>query len=384
MLGEWGLASEITYLNHGTVGATPIRVLKAQQAIRDEIERQPARYLLRELSEISVGMPRAELPRMRIAANAVAAFVGAKGADLVFVDNATAGVNAVLRSFDFKPRDEILITDLAYGAVANIAAFVARERGTRVNTVTMPHPVRDSQSVIKTIEDALTSRTRIAVIDHVSSESALVLPLREIAELCRKRGVPVLADGAHTPGMLALNIAELGVDWYVANLHKWAWAPRSCGFLWATPERQKALHPPVISWGLDKGFTAEFDWVGTRDPSPYLAAPDAIQWMNELGFARVRTYNHHLVWEAATLLSESWGTKFLTPKTMIGSMATMPLPMYLGSTKEDANRLRDKLLFTSKIEVQIHPWHGQLWMRLSAQIYNETSDFEKLVEAIDA
>jgi isopenicillin-N epimerase len=382
MRGEWQLDPEITYLNHGTVGATPTRVLMAQQAIRDEIERQPARYLLRELSEISVGVSQPEWPRLRQAAEAVAAFVGVKGSDLVFVDNATAGINAVLRSFDFEPGDEILITDLAYGAVANTAAYVARERGARLVTATTPYPIKNAQLITEAIEKSLTPKTRVAIIDHISSESALLLPVVEIAELCQEKNVAILVDGAHTPGMIPLNISELNVDWYVANLHKWAWAPRSCGFLWAKPERQRELHPPVISWGLDKGYTAEFDWVGTRDPSPYLAAPAAIQFMTELGIDAIRTHNHHLAWNAATLLAQSCKTTLSTPKTMIGSMATVPLPPKLGATKEAAFAVRDKLLFEKKIEVQVHPWHGQLWVRLSAQIYNELSDFEKLARAV--
>jgi isopenicillin-N epimerase len=380
MLEHWLLDPEIIYLNHGTVGATPRRVLAAQQAIRDEIERQPSRFLLRELVGL-VGVSPPVKTKMRMAADAIAEFVSAQGRDLVFVDNATTGVNAVLRSLDLNEGDEILITDLAYGAVANVAAFVARERGAHVKTLTMPYPAEPS-IYVETIAKALNPRTRIAIIDHITSESALVMPLTEIASHCRKKRVAVLADGAHAPGILPLNIPALDVDWYIANLHKWAYAPRSSGFLWVKSARQNDLHPPVVSWGFEQGFTEEFDWVGTRDPSPYLAAPEGTALMRELGEEAIRAYNHALAWDAARMLSERWGTQFKTPEAMIGSMATIPLPLSWGSTKEDAFRLRDALLFKDRIEAQVHAWRGRLWVRISAQIYNEMSDYEYLAEAV--
>jgi isopenicillin-N epimerase len=382
MRAHWALDPAVTYLNHGTVGSPPRRVLAAQQAIRDAIERQPARYLVRELADVGDGAPRTMRPRLRTAADAVAGFLGARGEDLAFVDNATAGVNAVLRSLRFEPGDEILLTDHAYGAVARVAEFVARQWGARVATVELPFPRTDPAAVVEAIAGALGPRTRIAIVDHVTSETALVLPLAEIAARCRARGVPVLVDGAHAPGALDLELPALGVDWYAANLHKWAWAPRSCGILWASPARQKDLHPPVISWGLDKGFTHEFDWVGTRDPSAYLAAPEGIAWMRELGLEAVRGYNHALAWEGACGLAGRWGTAFEIGETMVGVMATIPLPGRMGTTREDAQRLKDGLLFEDRIEVATHARHGRVWVRISAQIYNQPSDLERLAEAV--
>jgi isopenicillin-N epimerase len=244
---------------------------------------------------------------MRVAADAMAAFLGTRGDDLVFVDNATTGMNAVLRSFPFRAGDEILILDLAYGAIKNVAAFVARERGATLRPVELPYPIHDPGAVKESIVAALGPRTRLAIVDHITSESALLLPLAEIAAACRARGVAVVADGAHAPGAIALDIPSLGVDWYVANLHKWAYAPRSSGILWAPPERQAGLHPPVISWGLDQGFAAEFDLVGTRDPSPHLAAPEGVESMKISGLEAVRAYNHALAWEAASLSHRRWG-----------------------------------------------------------------------------
>src|SRR5215467_13260044 len=249
MRAEWALDPEITYLNHGTVGAIPRRVLTAQQAIRDEVERRPSQFLLRDVSGL-VGKPRQTPTLMRIAAGHVATFINAREPDVVFVDNATTGVNAVLRSLPFEPGDELLLTDHNYGATARIAAFVARERQARVVTVTVPYPAFDPEQLVQGIKRAITSRTRVAVVDHITSETALIFPLKAIADACRSRGIAVLVDGAHAPGVLPLDVPALGVDWYVANLHKWAHAPRSSGFLWADPQHQASLHPAVISWGL--------------------------------------------------------------------------------------------------------------------------------------
>ena len=384
MLAHWLLDPAITYLNHGTVGAPPRRVLEAQQRIRDEIERQPSRFLLRELSSTTVGMPRSSLPRMRAAAEEVASFLGARGEDLVFVDNATTGINAVLGSFDLREGDEVLITDQAYGAIRNAATFHAGVRGARVRVVELPPPARGPSAFLEAVLAAIGPRTRLAVMDHVTSESALVLPIADIVARCRERGVAVLVDGAHAPGALALDVPAIGADWYVGNLHKWAHAPRSSGFLWAAKERQQGLHPPVISWGLEKGFTAEFDWVGTKDPTPYLAAPEGILFMRELGPEAMRAHSHGVAWEAARLLGERWKTPYEIPEEMVGTMVTVPLPDRLGSSSEDAARIRDALLLEDRIEVQLHAWKGRLWTRVSAQIYNDIADVERLAAAITA
>ena len=381
MRAQWGLDPAVTYLNHGTVGAPPLRVLAAQQAIRDAIERQPSRYLLRELAQIAVET-QAATPRMRVAAAAVGEFVGARGADLVFVDNVTSGINAVLRSLEFEAGDEILVTDLGYGAVTNTASYVARRCGASVRTVELPLPAAGAGAIADAYVAALGPRTRLAIVDHITSESALILPVLEIAARCHTRGVPVLVDGAHAPGAIALDVPALGADWYAANLHKWAFSPRSCGFLWAAAERQAEIHPPVISWGLDQGWTAEFDWVGTRDPSAYLAAPEGIAFQREFGLEALRAYNHALAWEAARMLSARFGTAPGVPEAMVGTMATIPLPQALGSLSEHAVALRNALLFEDGIEVQMHVARGQLCVRISAQIYNELADYERLADAV--
>ncbi len=387
MLDLWHLDPALAYLNHGTVGAVPKRVLAAQRAIQDEIERNPALALLRELTEVRVGVPTGKRPRLRAVADEVAPFFGARGEDLMFVDNATTGANAVLRSLKLAAGDEILVTDHGYGGVTNAARFVAREAGASLRTVVMPDPIARPSQVTDAIVAALgpgADRVRLVVVDHVAADSALIFPVRAIVDACHALGVPVLVDGAHAPGAIALDIPSLGADWYVGNLHKWLWAPRSSAVLWVSPQRHEGLHPTVISWGLDQGLSAEFDLVGTRDPSPYLAVPAALALRRELGGEEaIRGYNHALVWQAAGALTARWGTTYVVPESMVGPMATVPLPSALGSTLDDAARLKDALLFEDGIELNVKAIHGGLRARLAAQIYNDMADFERLGAAVE-
>lgn len=380
-LAHWPLDPHGVYLNHGTVGVTPTRILAVQRGILDEIERHPARFLLRELAAVNVGESRGPSLRLRAAADAIAPFYGVRGDDLVFVDNATTGANAVLRSFPFQAGDEVLVTDLGYGGVTRAAMFATRERGATVRTVTMPWPFRP-EALERAWIDAVGPRTRMAIVDHISAESALVFPLAAIARGLRAKGVAVLADGAHAPGSIPLDIASIGVDWYVGNLHKWGWTPRSSGILWAPPERQTGLHPAVISWGLDEGYTKEFDLVGTRDPSPHLSAPAAVALFREWGVEAVQRYMHDLAWQAGHRLAERWGTAFDTPESLIGTMVTVPLPPSLGRTRDEALALRASLLYDAGIEVQVHAYREQLHARVSAQVYNDFSDIDRLAEAV--
>ena len=381
MREHWLLDPDCTYLNHGTVGAPPRRVLEKQQALRDEIERQPARFLLRELAGHRLPPWRTE-SRLREAAGSVAEFLGSRSEDLVFVPNVTTGLNAVLRSIPLAPGDDIVMSDLAYGAIALAGAVATRERGATLRTVEMPYPVRDPDAIVEAITSALTPRTKLAVVDHITALTALVLPVTSIAAECHARGVPVLIDGAHVPGSLALDIPSIGADWYVANLHKWAHAPRACGILWAAPDRQRDLQHPVVSWGRGLGFREEFEWNGTSDPTSCLAAPEGIALLREWGFDAVLDYMHNLAWEAASVLTDRWRTTLETPRAMVGAMVTVPLPEAAGATDDDAARLRLALLVEDRIEVQLRAWRGRLWVRVSAQVYNDRSDMAQLAEAV--
>lgn len=383
LLDLWALDPALAYLNHGTVGAPPRRVLAAQQAIRDEIERQPSRYLLRELTDVRVGRPTGRTPRLREAAAEVAAFLGARADDLVFVDNATTGANAVLGAVPLDAGDEILVTDLGYGGVNNAARFVARLAGARVVTATTPDPGAPPEAFVDAIAAAIGPRTRLAIVDHIASDTTLVLPIAAVGAACRARGVPLLVDGAHAPGALDLDLDALGVDWYVGNLHKWAWAPRSSAILRVDPSRRANLHPTVVSWGLDQGLAYEFDLVGTRDPTPHLAAPEGLRMLRELGVEAVRAYNHDLAWRGGRELASRWGTTLAVPESMVGCMVSVPLPERFEATDERAARLRDELLFEDGVEVHVYARRGRLWVRVAVQIYNDESDLARLGAAIE-
>jgi len=381
MLEHWLLDPGCIYLNHGTVGAPPRRVLAAQQALRDEIERQPSRFILREL-HLEQPAPWRAQSRLREALEHVAPFVGARADDLAFVTNVTTGVSAVLRSVPLAPGDEVVITDLAYGGVALAAKAATQDRGATLRIAQTPFPLCAAQQVVDAIAAALTARTRLVVVDHVTAQTALVLPVAAIVAACHERGIPVVVDGAHAPGSIAVDIATLGADWYAANLHKWAHAPRPCGILWARPDRQAPLHHPVASWGYGGGFHQEFDHVATIDPTSYLAAPEGIALLREWRFERVLAYIHQLAWDAGQILTTCWGTTLDAPRAMIGAMVTVPLPEAAGSTPADATKLRLQLLVEDRIEVPVHAWRGRLWTRVSAQVYNERSDVERLAEAV--
>ena len=375
---DWLLDPAVTYLNHGTVGAPPRRVLEHQRALSDEIERQPARFMLRELAD-----PEAEgaRSRMREAAADVAAFVGVLADDFVFVDNITEAANAVLRSFPLTSDDEVIITSLGYGGVSNAATYAARLAGATLTTIEMPRPGAPMHAFVETIESALTPATRIVLVDHITASTALVLPLAEIADACHAAGALVLADGAHVPGNIELDISALGVDWYAANLHKWAWAPRSAGFLWTSPEQQVHLRPTVTSWGLDHGLAAEFDLPGTHDPTPVLTAPFAISLMKERGLEAIYAYNHELAWWAGHTLAEAWGTTFATPEEMIGAMVTVQLPSRFDATVDAAEAARTGLE-QAGIEVPVYATPTGLETRVSAQIYCDADDIEALAKAV--
>ena len=381
MLEHWLLDPDYAYLNHGTVGAPPRRVLQTQQALRDEMERQPSRFVLRELGGEQPA-PWRQVSRLREALGQIAPFFAARPDDLAFVQNVTTGVNAVIRSVPLRPGDEILLTDLGYGAVALTAGVVAGERGAAVRTVELPYPLRDAGQVVDAIAAALTPRTRLAVVDHITARTALVLPVAAIVAACHARGVPVLVDGAHAPGSIALDIPAVGADWYAANLHKWAHAPRACGILWARPEHQPTLHHPVVSWGSGRGFHAEFDHYATSDSTGYLAAPDGLALLREWDFAAVLGYMHGLAREAGRALTTRWGTTIDTPDDMIGAMITVPLPAAAGTTMDEAEQLRTRLLVEYRVEVQMHAWRGRVWARVSAQIYNDLADVDRLADAV--
>lgn len=367
---EWQFDPEFAFLNHGSFGATPRSVTVEQNRWRDRMELHPTGFMIYEL-------PAA----LREAATHLAAFVGCKAEDLAFVENATAGCNAVLNSLALAEDDEILITNHGYGAVRNAADHVAKRARARVVEATVPFPTTDTKQIVDAVASKLGPRTRIAILDHITSPTAVIFPICELAALCRRLGVPVFIDGAHGPGMLPLDICEIGVDWYVGNCHKWLMAPKGSGFLWTDPKLQSVTHPAVISHGYGLGYTAEFDWIGTRDPSAWLSVPAAIDFHRRLGGHSLQERNIQLVCDAAAKLSLVWNTERGARDELTGSMATVRLPLNGVATMERALELRAWLFGTHRVEVPIMPFAGSLWVRISAQAYNEAADYQRLADA---
>lgn len=359
------LEPDTAFLNHGSFGATPRAVLAAAQRWRARMEANPDRFL------------RYELPgALRRSAAALAAFLKATDSDLAFVENATSGVNAVLRSLEFRPGDEILSTTHTYNAVRQTIREVCRRSGAKSIEARIPLPVEDAEGLLFPVMKSMTRKTKLVVVDHIASPTGLIFPVKRLAAAARARGAKVLVDGAHAPGQIALDIPALGVDWYAGNCHKWLFAPKGCGFLWARRNAQKGIHPPVISHGYGNGFTEEFDWTGTRDFSGWLAVPEALKFFRQLGPVRIRSYTHNLVIQKAKELSNAWNTPLDGPSQLHGSMMAIRLPERL--QRRDPRQLMQEWVTRDRLVAPVMPVDGTLWVRVSAQAYNALQDYERL------
>lgn len=370
---EWLLDERVTFLNHGSFGAAPRRVLEAQAEWRRRIEAEPVEVLARRGPDLLADVKRA-----------VGGWLGMGEADFGFVTNATEGINAVLRSLDLMPGDELLTTTHVYNAVRQAMRYVAGRTGATCREVDVPVPVASPGQVVEAVVSALGPATRLVIVDHVTSPTALIFPVEQIAAACARRGVDVLVDGAHAPGMLPLDVPKVGAAYYAGNLHKWACAPKGSGFLWVRPDRQADIHPLVISHPFGEGLAAEFGWQGTRDYSAWLAIPAALEFMAGLGWERVRAYNHALTVWANQLLSARWGVEPLSPAngSMLGSMCTLPLPRALGAlTEEQSRRVQQQLYSDHHIEAPIMLWAGRALIRPCCQVYNMPAEYERLAAA---
>ena len=367
---EWPLDWDFLSVNHGSFGAAPRVVLAAQQDWQRQLEAQPGRFM------------RAVLPNaLRHAANRLGAFIGADGKDIAFVDNATTGCNAVLRSLRLQPDDEVVVLSHGYGAVRNTVRFVCERADARMVEAEVPFPHPSADAVVANVAAVLTPRTRLAVIDHITSGSALVLPLQRIVRDCHDAGVPVLVDGAHGPAQVPLDMRVIGADWYAGNCHKWLCAPKGSAFLYASPNRQDDLHPVTISHGFGKGFLAEFDWTGTRDPSAWLATDVAIDFHQRLGGEALMARNIALASEATSLLARRLNTEPGATGELAGSMGMVRLPLSGEATAERSTELRARLL-AAGTDAPTHIQAGAIWLRLSVAAYNEMDDYDRLAELV--
>lgn len=370
MRRHWLLDPDVAFCNNGSFGATPRVVLEAQRAEQDAMERQPVAYLL------GIG------PRLRAAAEVVGQEVGAEGRDIVFVDNATTGVNTVLAGFPVRPGDVWLTTTHVYHAVRNAMRHFVRRGGGDVREADVPFPLTSPDQVVETVAEAFRDDVSLLVIDHITSATGLVFPVERLIDLARRRGVPVLVDGAHAPGQLALDIAGLGADWYVGNLHKWFFTPKGCAILWARRDRQEGLHPLVISHGYGAGYHEEFDWTGTRDPSAMLVVPAAQRFVNDVlgGFGALRGRQRALRAAASARVRAAWGTGVVAPEGMLAALETLELPFF--APPEQGPAIHDALLARHGVEIPVFPFAGRCWTRLSAQVYTRDEDWDRLAAAV--
>ena len=375
----------VTYLNHGAFGAVPAPVQEAQRRVRERAEANPTAFYTRELHDA-----------VDAARERVAAFLRADPECVALMTNASAAATLVLRSLDLSPGDELLVTDHGYGTVALAAREVADRVGAQVREVAVPL-LADDGEVVDRITAAVSARTRLVVVDHVTSPTARVLPVGWLVAALRERGVPVLVDAAHAPGMLDVDVAALGADYWFGNLHKWAFAPRPSAALVVAPERRAGLRPLVVSWGVDAGFPQALERAGTLDSSPWLAAPAALDLLERLGPDDVRAHNAALAREGqglvTTALADLWPDasprQDLLDAALDGrlgqaeaSMRLVPLPPGAADDPADAAALRRRLADVHRIETQLMPWRGVGLLRLSAQLYNDVDDYATVASAL--
>jgi len=382
----WLLDRKITFLNHGSFGSCPRAVLEFQRTLRNRLEQRPIQFLLRELE-----------PLMDAARSALARFLKVEADDLVFVPNATAGVNTVLRSLQFERDDELLVTDHEYNASRNALNFVAERTGARVVVARLPFPLQSSDQIVDSILSSITPRTRLALIDHVTSQTGLIFPVERLVQEFSCRGIETLIDGAHAPGMVPLNLKKLGATYYTGNCHKWICAPKTAGFLYVQRDKQAAIRPLIISHGANSRrkdrsrFLLEFGWTGTHDPSASLSVPEALGYVGSLrpgGWLEVMWRNHTLAVAARKTICDALEIAVPCPDELIGSMAAIPLPDTPQKPEPKPplflDPLQIKLLRDHAIEVPVIPWPGfpKRLLRISAQLYNSLPQYERLAELL--
>jgi isopenicillin-N epimerase len=384
---HWSLDPEVRFLNHGSFGACPTAVLRRQAELRARLEAGPVRFLHREIE-----------PLLDEARTALGAFLDADADDLAFVTNATTGVNTVLRSLRFAPGDEVLTTNHEYNASRNALEHAASQWGAKVVVAKLPWPVPSAEAVVEAVMEHVTPRTRLLLVDHVSSQTALIMPVARLIAGLRKLGVETLVDGAHAPGMLPLSLRTLGAGYYTGNCHKWLCAPKGAAFLYVRRDLQPAIRPLVVSHGYNSTrtdrsrFRLEFDWTGTHDPTAALCVPEALRVVGGLvpgGWPEVMEANRNKALAARGLLCERLGVEPPCPEDMVGSMAVVGLPDGYPEKPEPPlglDPLQVRLFDEHRIEVPIVPWPKApgRHVRVSAQLYNTHTEYAALADALDA
>lgn len=372
------LRDDVAFLNHGSYGACPAPVFEAYQRWQRELEAEPVEFLGRRLDGL-LAEARARL----------GAYIGAHADDIVFVPNATHGMNIVARSLELQPGDEVLGTDHEYGAVERTWRYIGGQRGAAYHTQAIPLPLSDPGEVVERLFAGVTERTRAIVVSHITSPTALTFPVAEICRRARERGILSIVDGAHAPGQIDLDLDALGADFYTGNCHKWLCAPKGAGFLYARRERQALLNPLVVSWGWQarkpgaSPFQDYFGWIGTDDPAAYLSVPAAIDFQAEHDWPGVRAACHRLAAEAREGIAALTGLPQICPDSeeWWAQMCVAPLPPEQPETGEE---LRARLWEEHRVEVPITDWQEWRFVRVSIQAYNTSRDVERLLGGLRA
>lgn len=370
---RWLLDPEIVFLNHGSFGARTRAVLERQRVWRDRVEARPIEMLGRRVREL-----------LAPSKEAVASFVGADPEGLGFVTNATEAVNAALRSVPWKPGDRIVTTDHVYHAVRQTLRRLAREEDLEFVEIPVPLPLHDATQIVEAIEPWLAPPTRLLLVDHITSATAIRFPVERLVPICRERSIEVLVDGAHAPGMIDLDLSALDADHYAANLHKWIGAPLGTAFLWSSPRVRARVHPNITSHFHREGFGAEFDWQGTRDVSGWIVAKDAIEDLAPVGWRRIREHNHALATWAHAMLVERLGAEPMSPLdgSLLGSMAVVEVPKRLAERFTRPEDLQKAIFDQHAIELPVIDWGGRRFVRVSAMVHNRPPQYDRLAEAI--
>ncbi len=367
---------DIAYLNHGSYGARPRPVFETYQRWQRELESEPVEFLSRRLPDL-LAEARATL----------AGYVGTSPDNLVFVPNATHGMNIIARSLELAPGDEVLGTDHEYGAVERTWRFICERQGARYRTQPIALPVSTAEAIVEQLWRGVTERTRLIVVSHISSPTALIFPVADIARRAAAQGILTAVDGAHAPGQLDLNLEAIGADFYVGNGHKWMSGAVGAGFLYAHPNRQQLLKPLVVSWGWEprepgpSPFQDYFGWIGTDDPAAYLSMPAAIAFQRAHDWQKVRAACHGLASQAQAQIAAITGLPSISPASpeWWAQMCVAPLP-----TSEDlsAKELQRRLWDEFQVEIPIVEWQGYRFVRLSIQVYNSVADVKRLLDGL--
>lgn len=381
--GVWALEPGLDFLNHGSYGACPRPLLRAQDSFRARLEWDPVQFFSSDFA-----------PLWQKARDAAAALVGAPAENVALVRNATVGINAALATVPLSPGDEILLNSHEYPACIQAARFWAERSGASVRIPSLPWPVEDPQQITQSLVDEMGSRTRVVVISWITSPTALVLPIRDIVDACRKRGVVSIVDAAHAPGQVAMDLAALGPDFCAGNFHKWCCTPKGCAFFYASPRWREQTRPLVISYGASapvpeglSRFDLEFAWTGTDDPTPWLVLPQAIEWFGAThpeGLPGRMQANRDLAREARAILLEALGTRAPAPESMLAAMASVPIPDGPGPPSPRTQSRLQQALRADGIQVPVSTWPAppRRLLRISAQAYNHRDQYVRLAESL--